>query len=806
MNVKTQTLTLPVHPVHLETKPSPDWRGQWRYEADMFTRTLGPRQGVLKIHLDHDAGTATIDYDPTRFSLDQLKALGSEMGLVVGGAVYHTILDLPQCGRRAAMAHELERRLKEMPGVAHVGLNPQGRLLTVEYFTTTPSAPADVLSKLREWGLFASEPLQTGEWWSQNRLAVYTVLTAITLIAGWLTENIFHTSPWVWGTLYVLAFIFGGGFATLNALQALRQRQIDVDLLMVAAALGAAFIGDWVEGGVLLFLFALSNALEHYAMGRTRQAIRALMDLRPATARLRRGGREVVVPVEELNLNDILEVHPGERLPADGEVVAGESAVDQSPITGESIPVPRGPGDPVFAGSINGGGALQVRVTKRAADSTLARIIILVEEAQSERAPTQRRLDDLEQRYAVGVISFATLVALTPPLLLGWTWSAAFYKSMMLLVVASPCALVISTPASILSAIAAGARHGVLFKGGAHVESLASVRVVAFDKTGTLTAGKPRVTDVCPTANFSETELLTLAAAVESRSEHPLARAVVAAAAARGLQLPEAADLQAVPGKGVVARLPSRPEHPERSRRVEGRGFTLKIGTVEHLQEQGVPITAEHLQLLEKLWGEGKTVMLIGDDQLLGIIAVADTVRPEAQAAVAALKAAGVIKVVMLTGDNRRAAQAIGAAAGVDEVRAELLPEDKVEAVKSLMRDYGAVAMVGDGVNDAPALASATVGIAMGTGGTDVALETADVVLMSSDLSQLPYALRLSRRAMAIVKQNLTFALAVIVSLISSAFLNILSLPWGVVGHEGSTVIVVLNGLRLLGYKPPSKP
>ncbi|MCI0643383.1 MAG: cadmium-translocating P-type ATPase [Chloroflexi bacterium] len=789
MTTETQTLILPVQPTISEAIPTTDWKRRWRFQAEALAQTLGPRQGVLKIQLDRAAGTLTVEYDPDRFSLDQLKALGQEVGLVIGRAVHHTIVDLPAASRTAP-ARELEARLKAMPGVARAAANPLARTLAIEYLDDSPTTGADVLQQLRAWGYRAQEWQLAVSWWEKNQLIVYTVVAGLALLAGWLAERA-GAGPWLWGTLFALAYLAGGGFAARNGFNALRQGQIDVDFLMVAAALGAAVIGEWVEGGVLLFLFALSNALEHYAMDRTRQAIRALMELRPATARVRREGREVTLPVEELVIGDVLDVRPGERLPADGEVISGQSAVDQSPITGESIPAPRGPGDPVFAGSINGNGALEVRVTKRAEDSTLARIILLVEEAQSERAPTQRRLDDLEQKYAMGVIGLAVLVILLPPLLLGWTWSDAFYKAMTLLVVASPCALVISTPASILSAIAAGARHGVLFKGGAHVESLARVRVVAFDKTGTLTVGQPRVTHIEPTDCCSETELLVLAAAVEARSEHPLAQAVVTAARARHLSLAEATDLQAVVGKGVTAQ-------------VDGR--TVHIGAVSHLREQEITIPPEMSRRVESLEAQGKTVMLVGDDtrRALGLIAVADTVRPEARQAVAALKAAGVEKVVMLTGDNARAAQAIGLAAGVDEVRAELLPEEKVAEVKRLLQEYGSVAMVGDGVNDAPALASASVGIAMGAGGTDVALETADVVLMASDLSKLPYALRLSQRAMSIVRQNLTFALGVIVVLIASAFLNIVSLSLGVVGHEGSTVIVVLNGLRLLGYRPPA--
>lgn len=786
----TQTLTFPVHPVAPAIAPTQDWHQRWRYETDTISHALGPRQGVYKIELNHDAGTVTVHYDPDIFSVAQLKALGKDLGLVVGGAVYHTVLDLPKCGRRAALAAELQTQLQTLPGVARVAVNPVGRTLTVEYLITDAAAPSNLLAQLQAWGYQVREWHLPQGWWERNHLAVYSALCLVALILAWVLES-WQAPSWVWLALYGLAYLAGGTEAARNGLKALWERQIDVDFLMVAAAVGAAIIGEWVEGGTLLFLFSLSNALQDYALDRTRQAIRALMDLRPATARVQRGGTVETVKVEALVVDDLIEVRPGERLPADGVIATGQSAIDQSPITGESIPVERGPEHPVFAGSINGSGALVVRVTRRAADSTLARIILLVEEAQSERAPTQKRLDAFEQRYAVGVVGMTLLAALIPPLFLGWGWAEAFYKAMTLMVVASPCALVISTPASILSAIAAGARHGVLFKGGAHVENLAQVRVVAFDKTGTLTRGQPRVTDVLlltPTAPITTAELLQLAAAVEAKSEHPLARAVVAEAQAQQLTWPEAANLRAVPGKGVTAQVNAQ---------------VLHIGTPDHLRAQGVQLSPTVLEQVTALETQGKTVMLVGTEtQLLGCIAVADVVRPEAAAAIAGLRALGVVKVVMLTGDNARAAQAMGRAAGVDEVRAELLPEAKVQVVKELLRTHGSVAMVGDGVNDAPALAAATVGIAMGAGGTDVALETADVVLMASDLSKLPYALGLTRHALQVVKQNLTFALGVIAVLIFSALFNWVSLPFGVVGHEGSTVIVVLNGLRLLGYRP----
>jgi Cd2+/Zn2+-exporting ATPase len=793
-----QTLTLPLQPAPAVASES-EWRRRrlfrhrdgWR-NAEALAELLSPRLGVQRVQLNRSEGTLTIEYDPTHFSLDQVKALAREVGLVLGGGVHHCILDLPDMAR-AEYAGPLEENLMQIPGVAYAAVNPSARTLTVEYFADAAVTDEDIIGRLQDWGYRVRDFRLPAGWWDRHHLAVYSAVTAVALMAGWLLERA-GSNPILVTILVVIAYLAGGGFAARNALRALRQGQIDIDTLMVTAALGAAFIGQWVEGGVLLFLFALSNALEHYAMDRTRQAIYSLMDLRPEQALVQRKGREMTIAVEELVPGDVVIVRPGERLPADGQIMSGESAVDQSPITGESIPVQKTTGEQVFAGTINGHGTLHVEVSRHAGETTLARIIQLVEEAQSERAPTQKRLDAFEQKYALVIIAAAALVAMLPPILLNWTWADAFYKAMTLLVVASPCALVISTPASILSAIAAGARRGVLFKGGAHVESLAGVKAVAFDKTGTLTEGKPRVTDVIPMHDMGETDLLATAAAVEIHSEHPLALAVVTAARKHELIIPEAADLQATPGRGVAAQLNGRLVH---------------IGTDGHLEDNGYLLPNEFVQQIERLEAQGKTVMLVGEklpdntsNQLLGLIAVADTVRPEAAQTVAALKATGIEKVVMLTGDNARAAQAIGAQASVDEVRAELLPEEKVTAVKHLLGEYGSVAMVGDGVNDAPALASATVGIAMGAGGTDVALETADVVLMASDLSQLPYALNLSRQAMRVVRQNLVFALAVIITLVISTFLNIISLPLGVVGHEGSTVIVVLNGLRLLRYQP----
>ncbi len=621
-----------------------------------------------------------------------------------------------------------------------------------------------------------------------ERNQIEPVLPILTLLAGltafFLERN--GAPAALLAGLYGLAYLAGGAFGLLDGLKTLAKRQVDIDLLMILAALGAAAIGRPAEGVTLLFLFSLSGALEGYAMDRSRKAISKLLDLRPPTARVRRGAEWLDVAVEELRLADRVQVRPGERFPIDGRILNGESHVDQAAITGESLPVYRTTGDNVFAGTVNGNGSLEVEVTHLAQDTTLARIVKMVEEAQGRKAKTQRRLDVFEQYYSAFIIGATVLLVAIPTLILGHEFHPTFYRAMTWMVVASPCALVISTPASILSAIANGARRGVLFKGGAHLEAVATIKVIAFDKTGTLTTGQPGLTHVQTCCELSEAELLRLAAAAERRSEHHLARAVVERAEADGLKIPEAEDFEALPGLGVAAR-------------VEGRA--LLIGNPRLFRERGLTPPPEMQATLETLQAEGRTVMLVyGGDNWLGLLAVEDTLRPEAVATVEALHRRG-IKLVMLTGDNERVAGHMARLAGVDEFHADLMPEDKVRLLEDLRKKYGPIAMVGDGVNDAPALAAADVGIAMGGAGTDVALETADVVLMADNLMHLNHTLGLAKRAQQVVWQNLAFSMAVILVLMITTFAIDLPLPLGVVGHEGSTVIVVLNGLRLLGYK-----
>ncbi len=788
---------------------------EYKYCADALLSALNDHEGIFSVEIDGQAQQIRLSYDSARVSPDDIDDLALEIstrlesqltrcGLLYGGA------NCDQC------AQFLDARLATAGNGSGISVTSAPATFGVAS-TAVDLARDRVAQRTRELKpLSRQDKPASGH--PGRSLAVppavlrtgLTGLAAVFLAGGWLAGQL-GTPTRIEIALFVLAYLAGGYFGALEGLQALRERSLDVNLLMVVAALGAASIGEWLEGGLLLFLFSLSGTLEAYAMGRTENAIRSLMDLRPNQATVLRDGREITVPVEALRVGDLVVVRPGERIPADGTVAEGESAVDQSPITGESMPVEKRRGNPVFAGTINGSGALTVRVTKLAEESTLSKIIQLVAEAQSEQAPTQRFIDNFGDRYALAVIAGAILTATIPPLALGWSFDTAFYRAMTLLVVASPCALVISTPASILSAIANAARSGILFKGGAHLENAARFQVVAFDKTGTLTVGRPEVTDVIPldgTANkaVSSEELLALAASVEQWSEHPLAQAIVSAAEARNVvTLERASDLQAMPGQGVQATL---------------NGRVIRIGNRRLFEEDGL-WSAEIAQTAARLEAEGKTVMMIasrdrqpfktnGSIRLqngpawtpLGLIAVADAVRPDAREVIQALRALGVRRIVMITGDNHRVAQAIGEHLGIDEVYAELLPEDKVAIVRRLKEQYGSIAVVGDGVNDAPALATASLGIAMGAAGTDVALETADVVLMADDLTKLPYAIALGRRARRVVKQNVAFSIAVIAVLIGATLIQGLPLPVGVVGHEGSTLVVVSNGLRLLGFRP----
>lgn len=636
------------------------------------------------------------------------------------------------------------------------------------------------------------------------------VLCLLTLAAIVLSMGIerWYDAPEIVLAMNLVAYVAGGWYGMQEAWASLRRRELDVDFLMILAAVGAAVVDQWHEGATLLFLFSLSNTLQSYAMDRSRRAIGKLMQQRPTEATILSDGEERRVPVDALCVGDHLILRPGEMLVADGIVRGGQSDMNEASVTGESKPVDKASGDTVFAGAITGSGTLDIEVTRTPDDSTLARIVELVESAQAVRSRTQRVLDEVEGYYAKAVVTGVLGFIFVPWLLMGHDFSPTFYRAMVLLVVASPCALIISTPAAMLSAIACGARNGILFKGGLHLENLAEVKVVAFDKTGTLTYGRLRVTDVVTGNNvpkdFDHDRLLGYAAALEARSEHPIAKAILQEAEAQDITMPATENFENLPGRGAFAVI---------------EGFLVWIGGERMYQEHGEQIPEELQQRKQALEAEGKTVLVmhrelareaeVGEHEAeggwLGLVAVSDTMREGVADIINRIRKQGVSHVAMLTGDNHIVAETIAEAAGVDLCKANLLPEEKVDALHNLQETYGPVLMVGDGINDAPALAHASIGMAMGGAGSDIALESADIVLMSDDIARIPFAIELSNRAVHTVRRNVAFSLSVITFLVAAVFVFGLSLPLGVLGHEGSTVLVVLNGLRLLTLRDKNR-
>jgi len=619
--------------------------------------------------------------------------------------------------------------------------------------------------------------------------AVSTTVTAgIALAVGFFGETWFGMEPPVSLGFYVFSCLAGGYDAFRTALAALLRGKFEIDLLMVAAAAGAAVLGEWAEGAFLLFLFSLGHAGEHYAMDRARNAVGVLGKLMPRTAFVKRGDGLEEVPVEALVIDEIVLVKPGERIPVDGIIAAGESSVDQSAITGESVPVNRKPGDEVFAGTINQDNALDVRMIRLARDNTLNRVMQLVAEAQEQKSPAQRFTETFARRFVPAVLVGTLLVILILPLGFGWAWSDAFYRGMLLLVAASPCALAIGTPAAVLAGIAQAARHGVLIKGGVHLENLGRLTTVALDKTGTLTTGRFTVTRVIGLEGTTEDEVLRIAAAVEEQSSHPLALAIVETAKVRGIEFPLADGIENLAGRGIQARVGDA---------IVLMG-ALRAFAGDPATKSGQPLVAT----VAKLEAEGQTTVIIRrEGAFIGVIALADESRPQAREVIERLRAQGIRHLIMLTGDNSSVARRVADQIGLTEVRAELLPESKLDLVQELEQGSGVIAMIGDGVNDAPALAAATVGVAMGAGGTAVALETADVVLMGDDLGKLPYVIGLSRASSRVIRQNLSIALGVIFLLVVASLSGLIPLGVAVVIHEGSTLLVVLNALRLLAWR-----
>ncbi|MEO6253426.1 MAG: heavy metal translocating P-type ATPase [Ferruginibacter sp.] len=632
---------------------------------------------------------------------------------------------------------------------------------------------------------------------------IFALICGAFLAIGFCLSFLQHVHAFVPMASYIGAYFFGGFYTGKQAVTAISKGKFEIDFLMLVAAIGAAALGEWAEGALLLFLFSLGHALEHYAMGKARKSIAALAELAPKTALLKTGSELKEVKIEDLKAGDVILVKPNSKIPADGFVTSGESSVNQAPITGESIPVDKiAVEDPamdigaankldgrfrIFAGSINGGGTLEVKVSKVAADSTIARLIKLVNETQTQKSPTQNFTDRIEKYYVPSVLVL-TGILLLAFLVIDEPFSVSFYRAMAVLVAASPCALAISTPSAVLSGVARAARGGVLIKGGKPLEELGSLTAIAFDKTGTLTEGKPKLTGVYPLNGVSEENLLALVIAVEKLSDHPLAAAIV---------------------KGGIERLKRDVSPASNARAITGRGFratyegsTIHIGNKELFNEKNNQLPGDIQEKMIDLETQGNTTMLVQqDDQYIGIITLMDVARKDARDTLTTLKKIGIRKMIMLTGDDQKVAEAIAKDIGITDAWGNLLPEQKVAAIEKLIKTEKKVAMVGDGVNDAPAMAKSTVGIAMGAAGSDVALETADIALMADQLSNLPFAIGLSKKAHTIIKQNLVISLGMVAILIPLTITGIAHMGPAVIGHEGSTLVVVFNALRLLAYK-----
>ncbi|RUL89480.1 heavy metal translocating P-type ATPase [Tautonia sociabilis] len=762
---------------------------------------IGEGRGISRAHtLRDDGGPATLclHYDPDVVTLAQVERLARAAGLQITERFGHALLPFRLVGGEDA-ARRVEAGLARLHGVLGVSVSLPAQAARVEFDRRGVSLE-EIERRLRELtdppsrdrSCASCGPAAGGRegtpdgWYARHKELIWSLVAIALLAAAWCGERWGGLSRGAAIAVYLGSYAFGGFDLVRHALKSWSKGRFtfDIDLLMIVASIGAAVLGQWTEGAFLLCLFSLAHALEHYALDRARGAIRALADLAPPVARVLREGREVEVAVEQVAKGEVVIVRPAERIPVDGTIRTGRSAVDQAPITGESVPVEKEPGAEVYAGTINGEGALEVETTRAVGDRTLDRVVQLVSEAQTQKAPTQQFTDRFEAIFVPAVLAADLLLITLPPLLGVWGWQTSFYRGMALLVAASPCALALGTPAAVLAAIAQAARKGVLIKGGAHLENLGTLRAIALDKTGTLTVGKPEVTDLVPAAGIDEDQLLGVAGAVERRSQHPLARAVVRRAEEAQLEFREAGELESVTARGVRSTI---------------AGQEVEIGTLRLWEGEDIP--GEIRAAMARLQAAGRSVMAVRHgDRWLGVIGVADRPREGVKEVLGRLRDLGVRPLVMLTGDNRGVGETIGREVGVDEVKADLLPEDKVSAIKEMLAAHGRVAMVGDGVNDAPALANATVGIAMGGAGTAVALETADMALMGDDLAKLPFAVGLSRMASRVIRQNLCVSLGVIALLIVATTTGYFGIGAAVFFHEGSTLVVLANALRLLGY------
>ncbi|MCL4117945.1 UNVERIFIED_CONTAM: hypothetical protein GTU68_053496 [Idotea baltica] len=770
-----------------------------------FTELLIAKEGIEDAHLVKPApgepGQICVHFDPHRLSVSQVREFAHRAGAEVDGRYGHLLLrSKPQ---HASRARTLSFTIEKTTGVIEAVVAPDGTI-RVEFNRLQTDEDA-VRSAIRKAGIRTTEPPQTrantddhaehdhdehahGGVFGPNTELIFSGLSGVCLVCGWLLPlTTTGADSWIPFGLYLAAYFFGGAFMVREACEKFISGKFEIDFLMLVAAAGAAILGEWAEGALLLFLFSVGHALEHYAMGRAKRAIEALAELAPATALVNRDGDVVEVAVNELRVGNIVVVKPNERISADGFVVKGESSVNQAPITGESVPVDKQPGHRVFAGTINGNGALEIEVTKPSAENTLSRVVQMVSEAETRISPTQQFTDKFERYFVPTVLALIVLLHFAW-LVVDESFSQSFYRAMAVLVAASPCALAIATPSAVLSGVARAARGGVLVKGGGPLESLGRLSAIAFDKTGTLTEGKPRLTDVVAADGVDTVGLLRIAVAVEALSDHPLAAAVVRDGRAQlGVTEPATAtSLRSITGRGVQAEVDGKPV------------FIGKDDLFNEIDGPTIPDTVR--KSIETLEQSGRTTMIVRHgDRYLGIIGLMDTPRESAKGVIAQLRQLGVKRMIMISGDNQKVAEAVASEVGLDEARGDLMPDEKVEAIKQLQAE-GDVAMVGDGVNDAPAMANASVGIAMGAAGSDVALETADIALMADDLNHLTFAVGLSRQTSRIIRQNLWFSLGMVAFLIPATIFGLRMGP-AVILHEGSTLLVVFNALRLLAYK-----
>jgi Cd2+/Zn2+-exporting ATPase len=828
----TETLELDI-PIIL-----PDVPGEDDACVGRLVDTVAARPGVSRAHVKPAAADAParlcVHFDPEQTSLARIRELAKAAGAEVTGRYGHVLWQAEGIGhpRRARTVSET---LLAMPGILQADASGAGTLV-VEYDRQQVDE-AQIRSALLKMGVTPADEKQAGgdhaghdhgpaggkggeahspgdghdhghaDFLGPNTELIFALTCGALLGIGYLVEKFAPAAPtWLPTACYIAAYVFGGFFTLREAIDNLRLRKFEIDTLMLVAAAGAAALGAFAEGALLLFLFSLGHALEHYAMGRAKRAIEALAELAPERATVRRDGQTVEIAVEELVIGDVAVVRPNERLPADGFVIKGNSAINQAPVTGESIPVDKVPvadaaqarakpdavdGESrVFAGTINGGGAIEIEVTRRSDETALAKVVKMVSEAETQKSPTQRFTDRFERVFVPAVL-ILSVVLLFAWVVIDEPFRDSFYRAMAVLVAASPCALAIATPSAVLSGVARAARGGVLVKGGAPLENLGSLKAIAFDKTGTLTEGRPRITDVVPVDGASEAELLALAVSVEALSDHPLAQAIVQDGKARLGQaaLPDASDLNSLTGRGVVATVD---------------GETVWIGKAEMFGTDDIPALGQPVtDAIARLRDGGRTTMVVRKGARdIGAIGLMDTPREAARTALKRLHDMGVSRMIMISGDHQKVAEAIAKDVGLDEAWGDLMPEDKVAAIKKLAGE-DKVAMVGDGVNDAPAMASATVGIAMGAAGSDVALETADVALMADDLAHLPFAVGLSRHTRGIIRQNVFVSLGIVAFLVPATILG-LGIGPAVAVHEGSTLLVVINALRLLAYRDPA--